>query len=139
MMKPIMGIELDDSSHNRQKRLDRDNFVNDVFGVAGLPLARVKASPAYNLPDLKKYLSSVYHSGKAAYTPTNLEDNEPSVKISVENSPQTEEKHRTNTTPPTIPPDCPKCGISLVVRKSRSGELFYGCSNYPKCKVTLSI
>lgn len=28
---------------------------------------------------------------------------------------------------------CPKCGSSMVVRRSRFGRLFYGCSTYPKC------
>src|SRR5690606_21335275 len=30
--------------------------------------------------------------------------------------------------------DCPNCGGSLVVRKSKRGRTFYGCSNYPDCK-----
>lgn len=30
--------------------------------------------------------------------------------------------------------NCPECGGSLVVRKSKRGRTFYGCSNYPKCK-----
>ena len=30
-------------------------------------------------------------------------------------------------------PACPKCGAPMVVRRSRFGKLFYGCSNYPKC------
>lgn len=28
---------------------------------------------------------------------------------------------------------CPKCGGSIVERKSRRGRVFYGCANYPKC------
>lgn len=28
---------------------------------------------------------------------------------------------------------CPKCGSPLVVRRSKFGTLFRGCSNYPKC------
>ena len=28
---------------------------------------------------------------------------------------------------------CSKCGAPMVVRRSRFGKLFYGCSNYPKC------
>ncbi|HOE65941.1 MAG TPA: type I DNA topoisomerase [Candidatus Hydrogenedentes bacterium] len=31
---------------------------------------------------------------------------------------------------------CPKCGAMLVIRKSRTGEEFYGCGKYPKCKFT---
>ena len=28
---------------------------------------------------------------------------------------------------------CPKCGGSIVERKSHRGRVFYGCANYPKC------
>lgn len=28
---------------------------------------------------------------------------------------------------------CPKCGSAMVVKKSRSGKTFYGCSSYPTC------
>ncbi|GMW02138.1 MAG: DNA topoisomerase 1 [Candidatus Hydrogenedentota bacterium] len=31
---------------------------------------------------------------------------------------------------------CPDCGGMLLIRKSRAGEPFYGCSKYPKCKFT---
>ncbi|MDX9973531.1 MAG: type I DNA topoisomerase [FCB group bacterium] len=31
---------------------------------------------------------------------------------------------------------CPKCNANLLIRKSRTGEEFYGCSKYPKCKFT---
>jgi DNA topoisomerase-1 len=28
---------------------------------------------------------------------------------------------------------CPKCGGDIVIRKSKKGRKFYGCSNYPEC------
>lgn len=28
---------------------------------------------------------------------------------------------------------CPKCGGNVIVRKSKRGRVFYGCSNYPDC------
>jgi DNA topoisomerase-1 len=32
---------------------------------------------------------------------------------------------------------CPKCGIGdIAERKSRRGNLFWGCTNYPKCDFT---
>ena len=31
---------------------------------------------------------------------------------------------------------CPVCGGTLVLRKSKNGSSFHGCSNYPKCKFT---
>ena len=29
---------------------------------------------------------------------------------------------------------CPKCGGMIVERKSKKGQVFYGCNNFPKCK-----
>lgn len=34
---------------------------------------------------------------------------------------------------------CPECGSTMVVRRSRFGRLFYGCSTYPKCRGIVSI
>lgn len=37
---PVCAIELDDVSHERPDRVERDAFVNSLFRNAGLPLAR---------------------------------------------------------------------------------------------------
>ena len=29
--------------------------------------------------------------------------------------------------------ECPKCGGSVIMRKSKKGRVFYGCKEYPKC------
>lgn len=34
---------------------------------------------------------------------------------------------------------CPNCGEPMIVRRSRFGKLFYGCSQYPKCNGILNI
>ena len=31
---------------------------------------------------------------------------------------------------------CPRCGGQLLLRHGNGGTMFYGCSNYPKCKFT---
>ena len=33
--------------------------------------------------------------------------------------------------------DCPKCGGKIVEKNTKKGKTFYGCNNYPKCKVAL--
>lgn len=33
--------------------------------------------------------------------------------------------------------DCPKCGGKIVERKTKRGKIFYGCGNFPKCKVAV--
>lgn len=36
-------------------------------------------------------------------------------------------------------PTCPKCGSPMVIRRSRFGKLFYGCSSYPTCNGIVNI
>ena len=31
--------------------------------------------------------------------------------------------------------DCPKCGGKIVEKTTKRGKIFYGCNNYPKCKL----
>ena len=33
--------------------------------------------------------------------------------------------------------DCPKCSGKIVEKKTRKGKIFYGCNQFPKCKVAL--
>lgn len=34
---------------------------------------------------------------------------------------------------------CPKCGEDMIIRSSRSGDQFVGCTGFPKCKNTYSL
>ena len=56
-LRPIVAIELDDSSHNHPKRQQRDAEVNAAFREAGLPLLRIKASRSYNPKELAERLA----------------------------------------------------------------------------------
>lgn len=54
----IMGaVELDDSSHQRPKTARRDALVNEILRSAGVPLLRIRAARAYELPTLKEQLA----------------------------------------------------------------------------------
>ena len=33
--------------------------------------------------------------------------------------------------------DCPKCGGKIIEKNTKKGKVFYGCSNFPKCKVAV--
>jgi hypothetical protein len=52
----LCAIELDDSSHNRPDRIERDTFVNELFAVHGMPLLRVPVAWTYNVPGLRTEL-----------------------------------------------------------------------------------
>ncbi|HUI06391.1 MAG TPA: DUF2726 domain-containing protein [Verrucomicrobiae bacterium] len=46
-LSPLLVIELDDSSHERDDRAQRDAFVDEALGAAGLPILHVTAKRSY--------------------------------------------------------------------------------------------
>lgn len=53
---PILAIELDDASHNRYDRVERDKFVNNAFKQAGIPLVRISRGEWESVGRLKSKL-----------------------------------------------------------------------------------
>lgn len=52
-LKIKLCIELDDSSHYQNKRIQRDEFINKLFNDLDLKLIRIPVQNFYNLEDLK--------------------------------------------------------------------------------------
>ncbi|MGI9012714.1 MAG: DUF2726 domain-containing protein [Phycisphaerales bacterium] len=52
-VKPLLVIELDDSTHDQSKRQARDAFVDQTLAAAGLPILHVRAQQAYNAAGLE--------------------------------------------------------------------------------------
>ncbi len=113
-LKPIAGIELDDSTHKLDHRKQRDNFVNRLFEEAGLPLLRFPTQKKYNPNEISAEIAKV--TGESI----------------------------DRTTPPPLQsqngiPSCPNCLNFMVIRQTKKGKLFWGCPNFPKCRETISI
>lgn len=53
LMQPVLVIELDDRSHDREDRRDRDSFVDEALAAAGLPILHVPARQKYSPIELK--------------------------------------------------------------------------------------
>ena len=53
-LKPKYAIELDDKSHEQEESKENDDFNNAIFGIAKIPLIRVKALKEYS----KEYVQS---------------------------------------------------------------------------------
>ena len=150
-MQPVFGVELDDSSHNSYKQKKRDQFVDQVFEAAKLPLLRMPTKYQYNSreladqirPLLKDYIqANQTKTGKPVTksTTTNKDTIEASQKGS---TPMTTSKQNLASVPlseKSAVPLCPKCGIPMIVRTITKGEhkgkQFYGCSNFPNCRQT---
>lgn len=127
-MRPVLAIEVDDSSHSRSDRIERDRFIDNAMAAAGFPLLRVEAQRQYSQQQVIDQLKPFLIKPKPAQT------TEDALESDVSESPNAEK----STTPP---PNCPKCGIPMVLRVAtkgvHKGKRFYGCVNFPKCREVL--
>lgn len=53
LIQPVLVIELDDRSHDREDRRKRDGFADDALAAAGLPILHVPARRTYSPVELK--------------------------------------------------------------------------------------
>jgi len=117
-LKPVLGIELDDASHHRLDRQERDAFVEKVFADAKLPLARVPVKMSYS----QRELAALFQAAMAKSAAPNAGNPEA-------------------VTDTATAPNCPKCGIPMLRRTAKRGSTpgqeFWGCPNYPSCREIL--
>lgn len=110
---PIVGIELDDKSHQRSDRQARDEFVENVFRAAKLPLIRVPVKHSYSTTELQALLNPYLTTDRQAQLSESIAS-------------------------PGVQPHCPKCGSDMVLRTAKGGanqgEKFWGCSRFPQCR-----
>jgi very-short-patch-repair endonuclease len=57
-LEPVVCIELDDVSHNRPERMERDEFVNHAFESAGLTLIRIETQPQYKSREIRDLIEA---------------------------------------------------------------------------------
>lgn len=96
-MRPLIGIELDDKSHQRADRQARDEFVDQVFKASGLPILHIPAKRSYAVAEIAAQLSPVL-----------------GVTSTPVSAPTSERAEQPFKTQPNVPPGqataCPKCG-----------------------------
>lgn len=51
--KILLCIELDDSTHQKQKRIERDNFIDKLFKDLEIKLLRIPVQNFYNIEELE--------------------------------------------------------------------------------------
>ena len=128
-MVPVLGIELDDVSHQHTNRQKRDELVDSIFKAARLPLLRVPAQRTYDTRDLAARLVHVLR----------VKQQSAEAKMEMNGHRNRHEKK----SPIAMHPNCPKCSSPMVVRTVKKGEhrgkQFYGCPNYPKCRGVLPL
>jgi len=115
-MTPLLVIELDDRSHERADRIERDHFVDRAFAAAGIDVLHVKVRTSYVLEDIRSQVHAALEKKEA-----------PSVVAASKGS----------------TPDCPNCRTPMIQRTAskgpQKGNQFWGCENYPNCRATVPI
>ncbi|WP_287929608.1 DUF2726 domain-containing protein [Thermus sp.] len=56
--RPLLAIELDDQSHLRKDRQERDRFLEALFRQVGLPLVRVRVKEGYSPEELRRLVEA---------------------------------------------------------------------------------
>ena len=123
-MQPVLAIELDDASHNRKDRQDRDAFLDQALTAAGLSILHVKAARTYSIAEVHGQIAAVVPEANSA----NLASLPPSP---------------TGQPLKSTDPSCPKCHTTMVQRKAakgiHAGNRFWACTNYPQCREIIGI
>jgi len=123
----LCAIELDDSSHKKADRKNRDDFLENALNAAAIPLIRFAARASYNVQEVREEI------GKA----TGLDLQSPGDAPGPKSAPGGEAAQ------PDPTRTCPKCASPMVLRKAASGKYagkrFWGCSRYPECKTLLPV
>lgn len=116
-------VELDDKSHAKGKRAERDRFIEKACESAGVTLHRVNAAATYNVGEIRAMLFPPQQEA------LNLESSIAAASSAIPN--QGNEQL------------CPKCTSVLVKKVAKKGEYkgaeFLACSAFPKCRYTAKI
>src|SRR6266498_5141601 len=116
-LKPILGIELVKPVAKTETR-EADQFMEDLFLSAGLPLVHIPSSEHYSENDLAELFQLAIMKVKET-APLRATAKTDSV------------------------PMCPVCGKMMVLRIQRNGlgaaRKYYGCMDSPKCNGVVEI
>ncbi len=146
-------VELDDASHRRKDRADRDGFVDKALSTAGIPIVHFVACKAYSVQELTAKLGEVFSLGSEASEPVALSGvvqeeqasvavpaglvdeirTEENVVVGVSQDPANEQ----------VALICSACSSPMVKRLAKkgpnAGKWFWACSAFPKCRMVVEI
>lgn len=120
-LSPLCAIELNDKSHQRKDRVDRDEFVRYACESAGFPLIEVPARAGYRVEELSaKIAAALWEDSRPSVGPVLSPVDDDFVVFADDK------------------PICSKCSSSMIKRASRKGQHagreVWVCSRYPECR-----
>jgi very-short-patch-repair endonuclease len=148
-LAPIGVLELDDRSHERKDRADRDEFVDRALARAGIPVVHFPAGKGYVLQEVRAKLAEVLPEIvppvlSAPLPAENVQKNADDTAKWQEATTIVERiMGRVHAGPEPTAPACPKCAAIMVKRQAlrgtHAGKWFWACSAFPKCRQAILI
>jgi len=145
----VGAVELDDKSHQRQDRWERDNFVDQALGSAGVPIIHFSARMSYSVQDVRTNIANALmlslasnkaetnaHNPKAETQALAAEDE---FRLSSEEKSTQEQKGQgPEQKSKKAHEECPNCGEKMVIKRSlmgpHAGKYFWVCTQFSKCR-----
>jgi len=130
------AIELDDKSHQTNKRQERDAFIAGLCKAIALPLIQVQAQSAYAVADIRARVLDAIRLKEDGEERFRISGEDPRIEPRLYS---TAEKYGyPKAAPESDNPSCPRCSSPMVRRKAMGGanvgQEFWGCSAFPKCR-----
>lgn len=112
--KPLLVIELDDRTHNSQKRYQQDVRKNTILHEANIPLYRMTAKMKYDTAEIKNIIAPIL-SGESSppELPRTITINE---SINNENKLKNKWDSIKGKFPPPLPPGVTKCNVEIPLQ-----------------------
>jgi hypothetical protein len=132
------AIELDDKSHNRKDRVERDDFLNGALESAGVSFVRFPVQKSYATQDVKRKLVGFCEPVEESLIEADIKQNFIDPKPTKPIKPELVEGMNEATSP-----TCEKCGSEMVKRRAskgkHAGQMFWACTAFPKCRGIIAI
>jgi very-short-patch-repair endonuclease len=140
-------VELDDATHQRKDRSDRDAFVDKVLSTAGIPIVHFAARKGYSMQEVTAKLNEVFSlrlevcepvvwSGVAQEEQALVEDVADAVAEIV--AEKVSDELLLDQAMEQAVPMCPACSSPMIKRQAKkgpnAGKYFWACSAFPKCR-----
>lgn len=148
------AIELDDSSHRQRNRAERDKFVDRALSSAGITMIRFPAKKGYVVQEVKAKLAEfmLLNSVEKRETAPEFVEASENMVVSPFQAAKPEERLQSpaenytaepKATEKIATPNCPACNSEMVKRQAKRGKYtgnwFWACSEYPKCRKILAL
>jgi hypothetical protein len=148
-------VELDDASHGRKDRTDRDDFVDKALASAGVPVVHFPARKAYAVAEVRAKLAGSLALKGAEAEPPKINEAMVAAEVPAAPAPQASAAQaqasacvdppaaEPSVAEPPAGPVCPACSSLMVKRQAKKGQhagkWFWACSGYPGCRKIVAV